>query len=316
MAEKSAISWTRSTFNPWIGCTKIGPGCDLCYADQLDATRLSKTLGGGTKDVPIRHWGAGAPRYRTSIKNWHQPLRWNKQAPESEFAGRKGFWPVFCSSLADVFDNEVPKEWRSDLWDLIDATPNLSWLLVTKRIGNVDKMVPPDWMQYRFPDNVRLLITVCNQEEANRDIPKLLKLKCKNGVSYEPALGPVDWVEACGCQYCGGTGTREYGPDEFSCHECDGHKAGPDEIYIDWIIVGGESKQGNNEARPFDIDWAADTIKQCRSAGVPVFIKQMGSRPYLTAKYTLDKVFVVFPDSAGANPSEWGSDLCVQEFPE
>src|SRR6185369_15130279 len=141
MAEESAIAWTKSTFNPWIGCTEVGDGCLGCYARELDAQRLSKSLGGATKAHPISHWGHGAPRYRTKEANWNQVRRWNRQAPGTTFAGRRGFWPVFCSSLADVFDNEVPDQWRSDLWDLIEETPNLSWLLVTKRIGNAARML-------------------------------------------------------------------------------------------------------------------------------------------------------------------------------
>jgi len=150
MAEESAIGWTKSTFNPWIGCTEVGDGCLGCYARELDANRLSKTLGGATKDNPISHWGHGAPRYRTATSTWKQVHRWNRQAPGTTFAGRRGFWPVFCASLADVFDNEVPDQWRSDLWDLIEETPNLSWLLVTKRIGNAARMLRThDWAAAR-----------------------------------------------------------------------------------------------------------------------------------------------------------------------
>lgn len=200
MAEKSSISWTRSTFNPWIGCTKVGPGCDHCYAEAQDAR---KRWGGAA------HWGTGVPRYRTKPSNWAQVETWNRLAGE-EFAagiawspspyvrlpwtvGLRPFWPVFCASLADVFDNEVPPEWRADLVALIERTPNLSWLLVTKRIGNVAKMVPARWLERGFPEQVRLIITVVDEDEARRDVPKLLALPTKNGISYEPALGPVDW---------------------------------------------------------------------------------------------------------------------------
>ncbi len=315
MAEESAIGWTRSTFNPWVGCTKIGPGCDACYADVLDERRLSKTLGGGTPAVPIRHWGAGAPRYRTSQSNWNQVLRWNRQAaeeqrtgvltPKSTWTGRVGHWPVFCASLADVFDNEVDPAWRQDLWALIRATPALSWLLVTKRIGNVPGMVPGIWLTYRFEDNVRLLITVVNQEEADRDVPKLLRLKCKNGVSYEPALGPVDWSRflpgfvASGIEYGHGMSRTDVGRMARG---------------VDWVIVGGESSQGDAVARPFKTSWAHQTIAQCGAAGVPVFVKQMGSRVYIDLRDGM-QVGCLFRDSAGANPAEWPQDLRVQEFP-
>lgn len=312
MAENSKISWTRSTFNPWIGCTKIGPGCDHCYAEALD-NRMR--YGGAT------HWGP-VPRYRTKPSNWQKPAAWNAAAPESEFAGRKGFWPVFCASLADVFDNEVPHDWRVDLWWLIEATPNLSWLLVTKRISNVAKMVPVRWLVSGFPQNVRVLITVVNQEEADRDVPKLLSLPCRNGVSYEPALGPIDWKTSWRSIPIG---SEQQG-------------------MIEWIIVGGESNQGGGNARPFRIEWARSTIRQCKKAGVPVFVKQAGSfvvdrndagfdgcDPGAWPDGTDDKVEhdiygyvenyqgadvrVKLKDRTGSDPTEWPEDLRVQEFP-
>lgn len=292
MAEKSKIGWTTSTFNPWIGCTRVGPGCDHCYAEALD----KRARYGGAV-----HWGAGVPRFRTSQKNWQGPLRWNKQQEEAfgRFAAGKATrptpWRVFCASLADVFDNEAPDQWRADLWGLIRATPYLSWLVVTKRIGNVAKMVPALWLPGGFPANVRLLITVCNQEEADRDVPKLLALPCKNGISYEPALGPVDWR---------GWLKRPYQLP-----------AGPHPS-LEWIIVGGESTQGA-KARPFNIEWAYWTVEQCEATGVPVFVKQLGSLPHgsLNNKRPLPHELVVLKDRAGADPAEWPEHLRVQEFP-
>lgn len=231
MAEISDISWTDSTFNPWIGCTKVGPGCDHCYAEALDKRHKWK---GAT------HWGAGVERMRTSPSNWAKPLAWNRKAVAS---GKP--WRVFCASLADVFDNDVPDEWRYDLWQLIGVTPALTWMLLTKRIGNAAKMlpapIPGDWQH--FP-NVWLGATIVNQEEADRDAPKLLATPAaKRFVSYEPALGPVDWTKFPG---------------------------------IDWIIVGGESTQGA-KARTFDIRWARNTISQARETGAAPFVKQLGS---------------------------------------
>ena len=276
MAKLSAIAWTKSTFNPWIGCTKVGPGCDGCYAEVLDKRMR---FGGAV------HWGAGLPRHRTSASNWKGPLEWNRKAPESEFAGRKGFWPVFCASLADVFDNEVDIAWRYDLWDLIAWTPNLSWLLTTKRVGNVNLMVPEGWRRDGFPPNVRIIATIVNQDEADRDIPKLLALPCFNGISYEPALGPVNWD-----QYL------------LSPMSLDG-----------WIIVGGESRQGGHPARPFDIGWARSTIAQCRPMRMAVFVKQIGSNAFSDMPEYRGQLLA--DDRAGADPAEWPEDLRVREFP-
>ncbi len=284
MADKSNIAWTLSTFNPWIGCTKVGPGCDHCYAENQD----SRKRWGGTT-----HWGAGVPRMRTSVANWRKPLTWNKQAPTSEFAGRRGFWPVFCASLADVFDNDVPEQWRQDLWMLIITTPNLSWLLVTKRIGNVERMVPAAWRNHKYPDNLRIMITVVNQEEADRDVPKLLAIPCNNGISYEPALGPVDWRPFLAPQFVDADGPKRR---------------------IEWLIVGGESSQGSMRARAFDMGWARSTVVQCRAAGVPAFVKQMGSSPFEEFEAGCDH-FRNFVDRAGSDPGEWPADLNVREFP-
>lgn len=311
MSETSNIAWTRSTFNPWIGCTKVGPGCDGCYAEALDH-RMK--FGGAT------HWGAGVPRYRTRESNWRKPLGWNaKQA--SMLAGDPNTppWRVFCASLADVFDNDVPQQWRSELFSLILSTPYLSWLLVTKRIGNVPSMAP-FWSEYGFPPNVRLLITVVSQEEADRDIPKLLALPCENGISYEPALGPIDWSP----WLCDGVPTKGQIDGERGAHYL--RHGAP---RLDWIIVGGESAQAGHAARRFNITWARDTVAQCAEAGVPVFVKQFGSTPYWdrvngfgrwSAPYVVGPAAdgsygIVLKDRAGADPAEWPEDLQVREFP-
>lgn len=283
MAERTKISWTDSTFNPWIGCTKVGPGCDHCYAEAMDSRR--RWDGGKT------HWGAGVPRYRTGASNWAQPLAWNRKAEKDGEPHR-----VFCASLADVFDNEVPQIWRHDLWKLIVNTPHLEWLIVTKRIGNVAKMWPV--LVESPPPNVRLLITVVNQEEADRDIPKLLALPCKNGISYEPALAEIDWQ--AGFKMAGILGTQ-------------GYKYPLDNI--DWIIIGGESAQAEHKARPFDLAWARSTIAQCRAASVPCFVKQLGSNPVRETIHH-DYGRFNFKDRAGADPAEWPEDLRVREFPE
>lgn len=225
MAEITGIAWTDSTFNPWIGCTKVGPGCDHCYAEALDKRHRWK---GAT------HWGAGVERMRTSAANWSKPRAWNKARQKDGKTHR-----VFCASLADVFDNEVPTQWRNDLFELIWETPALTWLLLTKRIGNAKHMLP-----FTALRNAWIGATIVNQEEADRDVPKLLETPAeKRFVSYEPALGPVDWTKYPG---------------------------------IDWIIVGGESTQGA-KARQFDVKWAGDTILQCEEIGAAPFVKQLGS---------------------------------------
>ncbi|WP_432263097.1 DUF5131 family protein [Cupriavidus sp. TMH.W2] len=219
MARVTGVSWTRSTFNPWIGCTKAGPGCDRCYAEAQDARFYHGA-----------HWGPGAPRMLTSDRYWMHPLRWNREALKSD-----EFWPVFCASQADVFDNEVPEEWRNRLWELIKATPALTWQLVTKRIGNVPTMLPADWG--RGYGNVWLIATVVNQKEALRDIPKLKSLSAVvRGLSVEPMLDRMDLLV----------------PDlRHENRLIDG---------IDWVIVGGESRQGAASARSFELSWGQSLL--------------------------------------------------------
>lgn len=295
MAENSNIAWTDHTFNPWIGCTKVGPGCDHCYAEAWD-----RRFAG---DAP--HWGPGAPRRRTTVQNWNKVRKWNRVAAAARFAGA-AYKPVrvFIASLADVFDNEVPEEWRCNLWDLIDECNDLEFILVTKRAGNVAKMAPAGG----FGRGVILVSTIVNQMEADRDLSKLVDLKrsgvaSKIGVSYEPALGPVDWSRWLprdgGPIYDGAGGTMDVMDPE---------------VGIDWLIVGGESNQGGAKARTFDVEWARSSIRQCSAAGVPVFIKQLGSRCRMDVfGSSLPEIHHL--DNAGGNILDWPADLYIRQFP-
>lgn len=229
MVENSKIEWTHHTFNPWIGCTKVSPGCDHCYAER-DTARF-KTV----------KWGSGNPRKHTGDSYWQQPVRWNKQAE-----AKKTRYRVFCASLADVFDNEVSDEWRIQLFELIKATPNLDWLLLTKRVGNIQKMIASKFSP--MPSNVWMGISVVNQEEANRDIPKLAQVPCRTRfLSMEPLLGPVD--------------LQQVYPGKVNIPG------------VDWVIVGGES---GPHARIMREEWAIDLKEQCVAAGIPFLFKQWG----------------------------------------
>lgn len=266
MAENSAIEWCDHTFNPWEGCQKVGPGCDHCYAEARNAR-----FGGG---VAI-NWGPGAPRRRTGAANWEPPRRWNAQH-EVFFARHGRRQRVFCASLADVFDNAVPGEWRFDLWNTIERTPNLDWLLLTKRIGNAAQMLP----QIPFPrgpwfDNVWIGVSICNQAEADRDIPKLLEVcAARRFLSMEPLLGPVQ-LDPAALLPCKNSAEIVMDPETGSydcCRACD-YTGFSNEWGIDWVIVGGESGPG---ARPVHPDWVRSLRDECQAAGVPFFFKQWG----------------------------------------
>ena len=118
MAETTKIQWCDATFNPWIGCSKVSPGCANCYAERDFDLRKH-----------VAKWGAGQPRHRTSVSYWKEPLKWNRHAPMLASGVRPR---VFCGSLCDWLDDEVPVEWLADLLDLIRRTPNLDWLLLTQ----------------------------------------------------------------------------------------------------------------------------------------------------------------------------------------
>jgi protein gp37 len=267
MGQGTAIAWAHDTFNPWIGCTNVGPGCDHCYAETLDKNRFSKTL-----KPAVIHWGPGAPRHHTSVATWKQPRIWNREAAASGEQRR-----VFCASLADVFDNEVPQSWRIELFDLIEETPHLTWLLLTKRIGNVPRMLKThDWCLGH--KNVWIGMTVVTEEELERDAGKLLDIPAHvRWLSIEPQLESID-----------------LGPllDTESIH---------------WVVTGGESGAG---ARPYDLRWAQRVVWDCRVAGVAPFVKQLGANPVaFGSPYALK-------DRAGGNPEEWPADIRVREFPK
>lgn len=224
MAENSKIEWTDHTFNPWIGCQKVSPGCDHCYAESL------------AKRYGWVEWGPHGERKRTSEANWKKPRQWARAAAK---AGKRP--RVFCSSLADVFDNQVPAQWRGDLFDLIAATPELDWLLLTKRPENAARMFPVgNW------PNIWLGTTCEDQERYDRRWPILCSIPAAiHFISYEPAIGPL---------------RLHNGPDQ-----------------PDWLICGGESGPGARFMPPF---WAVDIRNDCERAGVYFFMKQMtGKKP-------------------------------------
>ena len=248
MSENSKIEWTDHTFNPWEGCQKVGPGCDHCYAETRNAR-----FAGGT----AINWGPGAPRRRTSVANWRKPLAWNANH-DHFFAEHGRRQRVFCASLADVFDNAVPDAWRMDLFKLIADTPHLDWLMLTKRIGNVHSYTQRDGLAFDLIGDGRVWLgaTICNQKEADRDIPKLLAVPARvRFLSMEPLLGPVDVFSTITGELLHVSG-NEYEPG-----------------WLDWIIVGGESGPG---ARPMHPDWARGLRDQCKAGDVPFLFKQWG----------------------------------------
>ena len=290
--ENSGIQWTNHTFNPWLGCQRVSPGCEHCYAEALVTKRFKLPVWGPAKTTP---------RHRTGAANWHKPLKWNRAAAE---AGRKDF--VFCASLADVFeDHPAVAPWRSDLFALIEQTPHLTWQLLTKRPENLQAKLPQSWLDSPR-ENVWLGCTLEDRARARKRLPWLLDTPAAvRFVSVEPLLEALDLTRV------------EFffdGPDEppVTLDALRGHSnlSGLDlEGRIGWVIVGGESGPG---ARPFDLEWARSIVSQCREAHVPVFVKQLGARPQMTP----GPVSWPTTTSHGDDLAEVPEDLRVREFPE
>ncbi len=271
MSENSKIEWTTHTFNPWWGCTRVSPGCAHCYAETL-AHRYGNDV-----------WGKGKARKPASEKVWAEPVKWNKAAVKVGERHR-----VFCSSMADVFDEEAPEGSRQRLWALINATPELDWLLLTKRPENFAAMLPPDWGDgWR---NVWLGVSVENQDMADKRISRLLGVQTVvRFLSVEPMLGPVNLRKVVPEDDELGIGY-----DSLMGALC-GNKE-PGGPRISWVIVGGESGYG---ARPMAASWALSLRDQCQAAGVAFFFKQKGG--------ARDK---------GGDLESIPEDLRIREFPK
>lgn len=272
MSEHTAIEWCDMTFNPWIGCTKVSPGCANCYAEREDG-RFKWTPDG---------WGKGKARNRTSEANWKKVERWNDGC--REFQSANTYRPrVFVASLSDWLDPEVPIEWLADLLDLIRRCQHLDFLLLTKRPElwreRVDKVyghIYNNWSHYNDqprgdmlawvsnwlngwrPQNFWVGTSVEDQPRADERIPALLKIPAVvRFLSCEPLLGAVDLSRPLATTSNTGNRAGEYG---YSCP-------------LHWVICGGES--GPN-ARPMHPDWARSLRDQCQAADVPFFFKQWG----------------------------------------
>jgi protein gp37 len=223
MAQNSQIEWTDHTFNPWWGCVRVSPACKHCYAESL-AKRYGQNV-----------WGVGSDRRFLSDNNWAQPLKWNAAAKATGNRAR-----VFCASMADVFEDrrDLDSE-RLRLWQLIEATPWLDWLLLTKRPQMIAALSP--WGQ-AWPHNVWIGTTVEDQRRARERLPILTGIPAAvRFVSAEPLLGQLDLTHWLGA--------------------------------LDWVIAGGES---GGHARPTSPSWFYDLHDQCTEAGVAFHFKQWG----------------------------------------
>lgn len=256
MGESTKIEWADHTWNPWWGCTRVSAACAHCYA-----ATWAERWGVG--------WGASAVPREFGDAHWRQPLAWSAKAKRDGVRRR-----VFCASMADVFearDNErgpTLDRLRARLWELIEQTDGLDWLLLTKRPENVLEMIPASW-RAGLPSNVWVGATVENQEQADRRIPHLLRVPARvRFLSCEPALSFIN--------ICGGLFTQPPVGEPDESPEAGGMWRGPCALGaagLSWVIAGGESGPG---ARPMHPQWARGLRDQCTTAGVPFHFKQWG----------------------------------------
>lgn len=326
MSDTTKIQWADATFNPWIGCTKVSAGCKNCYAENTTRARVLRSQGHET-------WGKGAQRSRTSAATWRKPILWNQQPWICDACGMAHAMPgAICltegcecetrhnmrvfPSLCDWLDDEVPIEWLADFLKLIHDTPNLDWLLLTKRPenwlermqsadcyfrvnggeGDVQSWIKDWWEKRKSPSNIWPGISAENQEmyDERWTVAQTIPAKVLF-VSAEPLLGPIrlNYV------------TRK----------------------PDWIIYGGES---GPHSRPCSVEWIRDGVKQCQVAGVKAFVKQLGSNPFCEnandfewpddleleqAGTAFASCRPLFKDKKGGDISEFPDDLKVREMP-
>lgn len=372
--QDSKIEWTTHTLNPWRGCTKVSAGCANCYAETL-SHRNPGTLG---------VWGPKGTRVVAAESAWREPLKWEKLAQQAFVNAKMAGEPaperprVFCASLADVFEDwkggmtgsgkdaepgqlaiddartrlMTMADVRRRLFELIDRTPNLDWLLLTKRPENVLTMLDEisngqgdAWNLRDHMKNVWLGTSVENQQTADERIPHLLKVPAAvRFLSCEPLLGPVDLLSVAwpdtdmgpkhrvdvlrfGCWLRHpdvGIGRVAQVGEQKSANGFVSHSNMHDDYgKIGWVIVGGESGHG---ARPMHIEWARSIVEQCKAAGVKCFVKQLGSNPegdpVIPPRDNGDgtKTITVMQhleirDRKGGDMDEWPEDLRVREFP-
>lgn len=252
MAQNSRIEWTHHTFNPWWGCIRVSPACKHCYAEAW------------AKRVGMDLWSAKSPRRFFSDAHWREPLKWDREAAQARQRRR-----VFCASMADVFEKRRELDaHRERLWPLIESTPHLDWLLLTKRPECISSMAP--WTD-NWPANVWLGTTAENQHWANKRIPVLLENAAKvKFISAEPLLGALNLDGLLLDSNVIGAG-------------------------LNWVIAGGES--GPN-ARPMNPAWVESLRDQCESVGTAFHFKQWGhwGPDTKTASKTAHRVQVIGRD--------------------
>jgi protein gp37 len=311
MGETTAISWTDHTWNPWHGCTRVSPGCTNCYAEAFAAR-----IGHGKRLPNI--WGADGDRRFFPESHTNELVKWNAAAERDGVQRR-----VFVASMADLFEKpnldtkdvderarrivlaEKMIDARATFFDVVARTPHLTYQLLTKRPENVRDLVPDYWIRRAWPKNVWLGTTVEDQKRALERIDVLLSIPARlRFLSCEPLLEHVDISRALSIP----DGLDDDPLAAFLCHDAILRGTGDGIRKIGWVIVGGESGGG---ARPFQMSWARSIVEQCKAAGTPCFVKQLGAQVFDDSGL----VRLRLASRKGEDLAEWPADLRVREFP-
>lgn len=318
------ISWTEQTWNPLRGCSKVSEGCRNCYAMSV-AARFS---GAGQPYEGLAHRVGGKAQWTNEIKlvddHLFDPLRWTKPRM------------IFVNSMSDLFHEQVPEWFIDKVFGVMATAKHHTYQVLTKRPERMrDYFLSLEQHRHESETgptlpNVWLGVSIEDQKTADERIPFLINTPAAVWwVSYEPALGPIDfskWLFS-ECPDCEGKGggrnftAASLDDGLWDCDRCEGtgRVSNPD---ISWIVVGGESGPG---ARPFDLQWARQTVSQCCEAEVPVFCKQMGSNPVQRVVYGASSMLdtekvnlepVRLKDRKGGDPEEWPEDIRVRQWPK
>jgi protein gp37 len=285
MGKDTKIAEFDHTFNPWWGCAKIAIGCQNCYAKAF-AHRLRWEV-----------WGKNKCRRFFGPNHWAAPIRWNRNAGKSD---RSCY--VLCGSMCDVFEIHSQQSYeqvfqrpeREKLWALIDQTPQLTWMLLTKRPENIETLLPHQWRREnngKIPANVWFGYSASNQADFDTGWPTMESFGyfsyAKLFLSLEPLLGYINldsWLT-----------------DEVDCG--DEHNFERGTKGIDWVRIGGETGRG---ARRMALDWVTYVLQKCERDGTPAYLSQLG---------TIQARILGLSDTKGAKVNEWPAQLRVQQLP-
>lgn len=318
------IEWAEKTWNPIVGCSIVSPGCTNCYAMRM-AARLERM-----NPQLSQYRGLTQPSKAGPVWTGKVALAPDRVLLAPLKRRKPTMW--FVNSMSDLFHEDVPDEWIDRVLAVMGLAAGHTFQILTKRSARMRRYMTDRFMKtsricelaneissgktmwaatiamrverHGFLPNVWLGVSAESQQEADARIPDLLATPAAvRFVSAEPLLGPIDFTKIKGVNAC---------PDQSPCRKCreDGGIGHPDRYLhgLDWIIVGGESGPG---ARPMVLSWAKDIVLQCKAAGVPVFVKQLGAEPTNREGERCPHII----QKKGADVSEWPAELRVREWP-